>query len=169
MRVSIGSDHRGVSIKARIVAALEDMGHLVDDVGTDCEQSVDYPDFAHLVCKAVQRGDSDRGILICGTGIGMAIAANKFRGIRAANCFDEVMAELSRRHNNVNVLCLPGDMIGDRPIKELIKVWLSTEFESGRHQRRVDRIAEIERMESSDVSCDASVSGQLADQSTEPH
>lgn len=144
MRISIGSDHRGVQIKAKLVAFLVAGGHQVNDVGTDCESSVDYPDFATAVCKQVATGASDRGILICGTGIGMAIAANKFKGVRAANCYDEVMAEMCRRHNNVNVLCLPGDLIGDRPIDELVNLWLATEFEAGRHQRRLEKIEQIE-------------------------
>lgn len=144
MRISIGSDHRGVHIKTRLVASLTACGHQVNDLGTDCETSVDYPDFAAAVCKQVASGTSDRGILICGTGIGMAIAANKFRGVRAANCYDEVMAEMCRRHNNVNVLCLPGDLIGDRPIDELVSLWLNTEFEAGRHQRRLEKIEQIE-------------------------
>ncbi|MCA9183128.1 MAG: RpiB/LacA/LacB family sugar-phosphate isomerase, partial [Planctomycetales bacterium] len=109
-----------------------------------CEQSVDYPDFASAVCRRVATGQVERGILICGTGMGMAIAANKFKGVRAANCFDQVMAELSRRHNNANVLCLPGDLIGDRPIDELVNIWLVTEFDAGRHERRLEKIVLIE-------------------------
>jgi ribose 5-phosphate isomerase B len=144
MRISIGSDHRGVHIKARLLTSLAAGGHQVSDMGTDCDQSVDYPDFAAAVCHMVAAGECDRGILICGTGIGMAIAANKFRGVRAANCYDEVMAEMCRRHNNVNVLCLPGDLIGDRPIDDLVHLWLNTEFEAGRHSRRLEKIARIE-------------------------
>ncbi len=144
MRISIGSDHRGVHIKAKLLTMLAAGSHDVHDVGTHSEQSVDYPDFASAVCQQVASGASERGILICGTGIGMAIAANKFSGVRAANCYDEVMAEMCRRHNNVNVLCLPGDLIGDRPVDELVSIWLSTEFEAGRHQRRLEKIAQIE-------------------------
>jgi ribose 5-phosphate isomerase B len=144
MKISIGSDHRGVHIKAKLVAFLQSCDHQVLDLGTDNDQSVDYPDFAAAVCQRVASGESDRGILICGTGIGMAIAANKFRGVRAANCYDEVMAEMCRRHNNVNVLCLPGDLIGNRPIDELVTVWLKTEFEDGRHKRRLEKIVQIE-------------------------
>ena len=145
MRVSIGSDHRGVRIKSKLIAALVACGHDVKDNGTHDDKSVDYPDYAATVCGQVASGEYDRGILICGTGIGMAIAANKFPGIRAANCYDEVMAELCRRHNNVNVLCLPGDLIGDRPIDDLVKIWLTTEFEAGRHERRLQKISEIEQ------------------------
>lgn len=144
MRVSIGCDHRGVRIKAKLLTGLAAAGHEVIDNGTDDEKSVDYPDFAASVCRQVASGESERGILICGTGIGMAIAANKFKGVRAANCYDEVMAEMCRRHNNVNVLCLPGDLIGDRPIDDLVKIWLSTDFEAGRHERRLEKISAIE-------------------------
>ena len=144
MRISIGSDHRGVRIKTRLVSSLTSAGHEVADLGTDCEQSVDYPDFASAVCRDVAGGQSERGILICGTGMGMAIVANKFKGVRAANCFDQVMAELCRRHNDANVLCLPGDLIGDRPIDELVNIWLVTEFDAGRHERRLEKIVQIE-------------------------
>ena len=144
MRISIGCDHRGVNLKSKLIEAIVTLGHEVDDRGTHGEQSVDYPDFANQVCTEVSQKKSERGILICGTGIGMTIVANKFPGVRAANCFDEVMAELSRRHNNVNVLCLPGDLIGQRPIDDLVRVWLTTDFEGGRHQRRVEKIAQIE-------------------------
>lgn len=145
MRISIGNDHRGVQIKSRLIACLESGGHEVIDFGTDGDASVDYPDFAALVCESIRSNESERGILICGTGIGMAIAANKYSGVRAANCYDEVMAEICRRHNNVNVLCLPGDLIGDRPVDDLVRIWLETEFEGGRHQRRLDRIEIIEQ------------------------
>lgn len=149
MRIAIGSDHRGVQIKSKLVANLQSAGHDVCDVGAYADQSVDYPDFAKLVCDRLLKCESDRGILICGTGIGMTITANKFPGIRAANCIDEVMAEMCRRHNDVNVLCLPGDLIGNRPIDDLIRIWLTTEFEGGRHQRRVSKIADIEHNQKS--------------------
>jgi ribose 5-phosphate isomerase B len=96
------------------------------------------------VSREVANGTVDRGILICGTGVGMAIAANKFPGVRAATCYDEVMAEICRRHNDVNVLCLPGDLFGDRPVADLVRVWLQTDFESGRHLRRIEKIASLE-------------------------
>ncbi len=92
----------------------------------------------------VSKGEADRGILICGTGIGMSITANKFRAVRAVSCYDEVMVEISRRHNDANVLCLPGDMIGDRPVDELVMMWLQTDFDGGRHSLRLEKIAEIE-------------------------
>ena len=144
MRVSIGSDHRGVGVKSKLVAAVDALGHEVRDIGTHGEESVDYPDFARVVCEAVASQEADRGILICGTGIGMAIAANKYPGVRAATCYDEVMAEMCRRHNNVNVLCLAGDFVGERPVDDLVRIWLSTEFDEGRHQRRIEKISQIE-------------------------
>lgn len=145
MRVFIGSDHRGFQVKARLVAMLQKAGHEVTDKGTDGTESVDYPDFASDVARAVSCGDADRGILVCGTGIGMAITANKFAGVRAATCPDEFTAEMSRRHNDVNVLCLSGDMIGERPIDHLLEIWLNTEFEGGRHARRIEKITNLER------------------------
>lgn len=145
MRISFASDHRGVAIKGRLTQKLIEAGYEVFDEGTDCDDAVDYPDYAEVVARKVSRGEADRGILICGTGIGMAIAANKYPGVRAASCYDEVMIELSRRHNDLNVLCLPGDLIGDRPIDDLVLMWLRTEFEGGRHSRRIKKIQKIER------------------------
>lgn len=145
MRISIGSDHRGYQLKSKIVALLEGDGHAVDDVGTMGSDSVDYPDYASIVSKKVSHQEVDRGILICGTGIGMAIAANKIVGVRAAPCSDELTAEMSRRHNDVNVLCLSADMLGDRLVGRLVKVWIKTEFEGGRHARRVAKIGELEQ------------------------
>ncbi|MFN7731044.1 MAG: ribose 5-phosphate isomerase B [Pirellula sp.] len=144
MRIAVGSDHRGYQIKGKLVTLLRADGHEVTDFGTQSDQAVDYPDYAVSVAKSVASGQSERGILICGTGFGMAIAANKFKGVRAATCADEVMAEMCRRHNDVNVLCLPGDLIGDRPVGDLVRVWLATEFEGGRHSRRIDKINHIE-------------------------
>lgn len=144
MRVAIGSDHRGVTVKSKIVALLERLGHQVVDVGATGNESVDYPDFAADVAGQVSCGEVDRGILICGTGLGMCIAANKFRGVRAATCHDDVTAEMSRRHNDVNVLCLSADMLGERLIDRMVETWLNTEFEGGRHARRVDKITRLE-------------------------
>ena len=144
LRISIASDHRGIHIKARLVQTLTASGFTVLDEGTDSEQSVDYPDFARIVANKVSQGEVDRGILICGTGIGMSIAANKFAGVRAASCYDEVMVEMSRRHNDVNILCVPGDMIGHRPIDELVLMWLNTDFDGGRHVQRIQKITELE-------------------------
>jgi ribose 5-phosphate isomerase B len=144
LRISFASDHRGVAIKGRMIHKLVECGYEVYDEGTNSEEAVDYPDFAMIVARKVSSGEVDRGILICGTGIGMAIAANKYPGVRAAPCYDEVTVELSRRHNDVNVLCLPGDLIGDRPVDDMVLMWLRTEFEGGRHGRRIDKIHTIE-------------------------
>ncbi len=150
LTICLGSDHRGVQIKARLIQALTAAGFHVIDAGTHSESSVDYPDFARHVAEKVSRGEAQRGILICGTGIGMAIAANKFKGVRAAPCYDEVMVEMSRRHNDVNVLCLPGDLIGERPVDELVLMWLQTDFDGGRHASRVQKIDEIEKERNAD-------------------
>jgi ribose 5-phosphate isomerase B len=144
MRIAVGSDHRGFQIKAKLITLLNADGHEVEDFGTQSDAAVDYPDYAVSVAKKVACGAAERGILICGTGFGMAIAANKFRGVRAAACSDEVMAEMCRRHNDVNVLCLPGDLIGDRPVGDLVRIWLATEFEGGRHTKRLQKIVAIE-------------------------
>jgi len=144
MRISIGSDHRGFNVKVKLVNLLTQLGHEVLDEGTVSTESVDYPDIASLVAGKVSRGLVDRGILVCGTGIGMSIAANKFAGVRAAACHDEITADICRRHNDVNVLCLSGDLLGERPIDNLVRIWLQTEFEGGRHARRLQKIAKFE-------------------------
>lgn len=145
MRISIGSDHRGFQVKARLMEFLRLQGHEVLDEGTHNTESCDYPDFAAKVAQCISSQQADRGILICGTGIGMQITANKFSGVRAAVCHDELEAEMSRRHNDANVLCLPGDLVAERRIDKLLKTWLSTDFEGGRHQRRVEKIVSIEK------------------------
>ena len=144
MKICLASDHRGVQIKSRLIQSLSDNGFVISDEGTNSDASVDYPDYAMQVARKVSSGEADRGILICGTGIGMAIAANKFTGVRATPCYDEVMVEMSRRHNDANVLCLPGDLIGDRPIDDLVLMWLQTNFDGGRHADRIQKICEIE-------------------------
>lgn len=145
MRIAIGSDHRGFQLKHRIIEFLRQKGIEVVDEGTHGNDSVDYPDFASVVAGKVSRGAADRGILICGTGIGMAIAANKFHGVRAAPCNDPLTAEMSRRHNDLNVLCLSADKIGESGVLErLIDTWVTTEFEGGRHARRLQKIAALE-------------------------
>jgi ribose 5-phosphate isomerase B len=144
MKIAIGSDHRGFDVKRRIVALLERMKHEVVDVGPIASESVDYPDFAFEVANAVSRGGVDRGILICGTGIGMCIAANKVVGVRAAPCHDSVTAEMSRRHNDANILCLSADLLGGELLDRMVKIWLETEFEGGRHARRVEKITKFE-------------------------
>lgn len=144
MKIAIASDHRGFLIKAKIVATVEGAGHIPVDMGTDSIESVDYTDYAMRVAKAVSEKSVDRGILICGTGIGMCIVANKFPGVRAASCHDDVTAEMSRRHNDSNVLCLSADLLGDRLATRMVEIWLRTDFEGGRHARRVDKITRIE-------------------------
>lgn len=144
MKIAIGSDHRGFDVRRRIKAVLQDLGHEVLEVGADTRESVDYPDVAFEVAKAVSEGRVERGILACGTGIGMCIAANKVRGVRAAPCHDSITAEMSRRHNNANVLCLSADLLGEELIDRMLRIWLETDFEQGRHARRVDKIAKYE-------------------------
>lgn len=144
MQIAIGSDHRGYQVKTKIVELLKRLDHAVDDVGTDDTESVDYPDIAADVAHRVARGEADRGILICGSGLGMCIAANKVPGIRAASCHDDLTAEMSRRHNNLNVLCLSADMLGEKLIDRMVEIWLKTEFEGGRHARRVEKITKLE-------------------------
>lgn len=154
MRIAIGSDHRGVQVKAKLIHLLTTQGHEVSDEGAHDTQSVDYPDIATVVGHKVSTGEVERGILICGTGIGMAIAANKFPHVRAATCYDEVTAEMCRRHNDVNVLCLSGDMVGEKRIDRLVEIWLKTDFEGGRHARRLEKIAALERPpQSSEGGC----------------
>lgn len=144
MRIAIGCDHRGFDVKRRIKSLLDGMHHEVMDVGTHTSESVDYPDLAFEVAKLVGSGQADRGILICGTGIGMAIAANKVRGVRAATCHDSITAEMSRRHNDSNVLCLSADLSGEQLIDRMVRLWLDTAFEAGRHARRVEKISRFE-------------------------
>jgi ribose 5-phosphate isomerase B len=144
MKIAIGSDHRGFEAKGRIITVLHQLGHEVIDVGPHSPESVDYPDFALAVALAVSQGRADRGILICGTGIGMCIAANKVKGVRAAPCHDCVTAEMSRRHNDANVLCLSADLLGEELIDRMVRIWLEAEFESGRHARRVGKITRFE-------------------------
>jgi ribose 5-phosphate isomerase B len=144
MNIAIGSDHRGVEAKRRLVASLQQQGHTVADVGANTQESVDYPDLAFEVAQRVSKGTAERGILICGTGIGMCIAANKLRGVRAAPCHDSITAEMSRRHNDANVLCLSADLLGEELIERMVRIFLDTPFDGGRHARRVEKIGKIE-------------------------
>jgi ribose 5-phosphate isomerase B len=144
MRIAIASDHRGFQLKEQLAALLASKQHDVEDLGTNGPDSVDYPDYAALVARRVSQGRADRGILICGSGIGMAIAANKFPGVRAAPCADEIAAEISRRHNDLNVLCLSADMLSPRIAERMVEVWIDAPFEGGRHERRVAKIADLE-------------------------
>jgi ribose 5-phosphate isomerase B len=144
MKIAVGSDHRGFQVKENIVLLLKRLGHEVVDCGTRDATSVDYPDIACIVAKHVSAHEVERGILICGTGIGMCIAANKFPGVRAAPCHDDLSAEMSRRHNDLNLLCLSADMLGEKLIDRMVEIWLRTEFEGGRHARRVEKITQLE-------------------------
>ncbi len=145
MKVAIGSDHAGYHLKEKIKEFLISKGYQVIDFGTDSEDSTHYPIFARDVALAVQRGEADRGILVCGTGIGMSITANKFKGIRAALCLNEYMARMSRLHNDANVLCLGDRVLGEELALSIVEVWLETPFEGGRHQKRIELIADIEK------------------------
>lgn len=145
MRIAIGSDHRGYEVKRRIQTLLQQLGHEVSDVGPAGSECVDYPDYAFLVAESVSLRRADRGILICGTGIGMCIAANKVSGVRAAPCHDSITAEMSRRHNDANVLCLSADLLGEELIDRMVRIFLETEFEGGRHGRRVEKITRYEQ------------------------
>ena len=144
MKVVVGSDHRGFDAKQLIRAILEQMGHECTDVGTDGSSPVDYPDLAYMAATQVANGQADRAILICATGLGMNIAANKIRGVRASLCHDELSARISRDHNDANVLCLSGDQIGEVLLRKIVEAWMTTEFSGGRHQRRVRKITAIE-------------------------
>lgn len=144
MKIALGADHRGYDAKQRIQALLSELGNEVADFGTESTKSMDYPDPAYAAARAVQTGECNVGILFCGTGIGMSVTANKLHGIRAALCHDELTAEMSRRHNNANVLCLPADLVGEALMRRIVEVWLETSFEGGRHERRITKITEIE-------------------------
>lgn len=144
MKIALGADHRGFNAKNHIKTFLQERGEAVSDFGTDSTKPCDYPDPASGAAHAVQSGKCERGILFCGTGIGMSITANKLHGIRAALCHDELTAEMSRRHNNSNILCLPADLVGDALMRRIVEVWLNTPFEGGRHETRVAKIKRIE-------------------------
>ncbi|MCA0988990.1 ribose 5-phosphate isomerase B [Guptibacillus algicola] len=144
MRVAIGADHAGVMIKDDIIGVIEDLGMEVIDLGCNCKDSVDYPDYAIPVAEHVASGKADRGILICGTGIGMSITANKVEGIRCALVHDLFSAKATRQHNDSNVLAMGERIIGPGLAKEIAKVWLETEYEGGRHAKRVGKITAYE-------------------------
>jgi ribose 5-phosphate isomerase B len=145
MRIAVGSDHRGSMLRARVIEFLRDLGHEVKDFGTHDRSPIDYPDVACLVAEKVSYEEVDRGILLSGTGLGMSVAANKYRGVRAAACHDDFAVERSRRHLDLNVLCLPADLIGEELAIHLVETWVTTPFEGGRHARRVDKISELEK------------------------
>jgi ribose 5-phosphate isomerase B len=145
MKIAVGSDHRGFDAKQVVKAMVVQMGHECVDFGTDGTSPVDYPDLAYIVGQAVSNKQADRAILICATGLGMSIAANKVKGIRAALCHDELTARISRDHNDTNVLCLSGDQLGEVLLRKIVEAWISTQFSGGRHQRRVSKIEAIEQ------------------------
>jgi ribose 5-phosphate isomerase B len=147
MKIAIGADHAGFELKQKIKEALLKQGYELDDKGTNSPESVDYPDFARQVGEDVVQQKAELGILVCGSGIGMEIAANKVPGIRAANARTELDAQLSREHNNANVLALGARMIDEPTALKIIDKWLHTGFAGGRHQQRVDKITGIERLE----------------------
>jgi ribose 5-phosphate isomerase B len=147
VKVAIGSDHAGFTLKQHLIGVLTDLGHEVIDFGTDSEEPVDYPYYCATVARAVVRGDADRGIVLGGSGQGEQLAANKVRGARAALCNDLFTATLSRAHNNANVLSMGGRIVAPGLADEIVKVWFETEFEGGRHQKRLDQLAAIEEEE----------------------
>ena len=146
MRIALAADHRGHAVKEKVAILLSEQGHEVLDMGTNSARSCDYPNLAYPAARCVADGKAQFAILICGSGIGMDICANKVPGIRAALCHDELTAHMSRRHNNANILCLASDVLGEELIRRIVISWLSTEFEpGGRHERRVRKIAWIEQ------------------------
>ena len=144
MKIAIGSDHRGFDAKQQVKAIAAELGHECVDFGTDDNNPIDYPDLAYLAATAVSKKQADRAILACATGIGMSMAANKVPGVRAALCHDELSAQVSRDHNDANVLCLSADQVGAVLLRKMVEVWLTTEFSGGRHERRVRKIHVIE-------------------------
>ena len=150
MKIAVANDHRGIDAIEQVKAIVAQLDHESVIFGSGGEQTVDYPDVAYQAAMAVSQGQADRAILVCGTGIGMSIAANKVDGVRAALCYDELNARISRQHNDANVLCLSGDLLGASALRKIVEIWLTTDFAGGRHQRRVDKITAIE--EGSDPS-----------------
>ncbi len=161
MKIALGSDHRGDVVTADMLQYLKSQGHEPIVFGSSDKEACDYPDGAYAVAKAVSQGEVDRGILACGSGIGMSIAANKVDGVRAALVFDEISAGRSRRHNDANVLCLSPELTPLEQIRKIVDVWLATEFEGGRHARRLAKIEAIERGEDP-----ANVENEKADATT---
>jgi len=144
MRIALANDHRGYRLKLHLKKILDEMDIDYLDVGSFSDDSVDYPDFGAFAAKKVSEGECDRGILVCGSGIGMSIVANKFPRIRAALCHDTYSAKMTREHNDSNVLCLGADVIDEELAREILRTWLETEFQGGRHLRRVEKIRDIE-------------------------
>ncbi|MDX5477770.1 ribose 5-phosphate isomerase B [Fontibacter flavus] len=140
-KIAIGGDHAGYEYKKKLIQRLESEGYSVKDFGPFSDASVDYPDFVHPVCEGIEKGEFDQGIVICGSGNGVAITANKHQGIRAALCWNEDLAALARQHNNANVIALPARFVSYELAEQMALVFLSTDFEGGRHQNRVNKIA----------------------------
>ena len=145
MRIAVGSDHAGVDLKRHVAEALRDAGHEIVDVGTDSPESTDYPLFAEPAARLVADGEAERGVLVCGSGVGVSIVANKVDGVRAVNAHDAEEASMARRHNDVNVLTLSGRRLATEEADAIVESFLSTDFEGGRHERRVALIGEVER------------------------
>jgi len=139
-RIPIASDHAGFELKEHLSKALRELGYDVDDIGTHSPASTDYPDYAHPLAEKVERGEVARGVLLCGTGLGMSYAANRHPGVRAAVAWTPEIAELARKHNDANVLVLPARFVSEEDGVKILKTWLETPFEGGRHQKRVDKI-----------------------------
>ncbi len=154
MRIAIGSDHAGYELKSAVATLLAGDGYDVEDVGTDSTESVDYPDFAAAAAEAVAVGEADRAVIVCGSGVGVAIVANKLEGIRAVNAHDPDEAEMSRRHNDANVLTLSGRRLDAAAAEPIVERFLETDFEGGRHARRVEKIAAIERERDRQIAYD---------------
>lgn len=146
-RIPIASDHAGFELKERLRAALAEMGFDVEDIGTHSAASTDYPDYAHPLAREVADGEVKRGVLLCGTGLGMSYAANRYPGVRAAVAWTPEIAELARKHNDANVLVLPARFVSEEDALAILRAWLSTDFEGGRHTRRVEKIERSENTE----------------------
>jgi len=143
MIIPIASDHAGFEAKEKVKTILEELGHMPVDFGTHSDDSVDYPDFAIQVAEKIDKGEQELGILVCGTGQGMCMTANKFKNVRAALVYDDNSAKMTRQHNNANVLCLPGRELDDDTLKQVVKTWLKADFDGGRHERRVNKIHDL--------------------------
>jgi ribose 5-phosphate isomerase B len=155
MLVAVGSDHAGLDLKTDVIRLLSELKHETIDFGTDKPLSVDYPDFGEKVAGAVSKGEVERGILVCGTGIGMSIVANKFPGVRAALCNEIFSARMSRMHNDANILVLGGRIVGRDLAREIVRTWMATDFENGRHADRLKKITDIEKklLENKQADC----------------
>lgn len=143
MIIPIASDHAGFEAKEKVKKILEELGHMPVDFGTHSNDSVDYAEFAVQVAEKVDEGEHDKGVLICGSGQGMCMTANKYKNVRAALVYDDDSARLSREHNNANVLCLPGRQLSDEQLKKFVQTWLDTNFDGGRHERRINKIRDL--------------------------